>query len=72
MLIRQYANGAAVTEANERLNAYLAYLKKITADDKGVSFFNVKAMFSRKAAFPLRLADLRYSPLLNSWLLLQL
>lgn len=54
MLVRQYKIGIATTEANERLTSYLNFLKKIAADDKGVSFFNVKAMFSRKTAYPIR------------------
>ncbi|KAI6196551.1 hypothetical protein M3Y94_01122800 [Aphelenchoides besseyi] len=55
MVIRQYSNGVPIGIANEQLEVYISYLRKMFSDDKGVSFFNVKAMFSRKPLFPLRL-----------------
>jgi hypothetical protein len=41
--------------ANERLEVYLNYLRKIWSEEKGVSFFNVKAIFGKKQAYPVRI-----------------
>lgn len=55
MVIRQFSNGVSISIANERLDAYINFLQKIWAEEKGVSFFNVKAIFGKKQAFPIRL-----------------
>jgi hypothetical protein len=54
MIIRQFSNGISITTANERLEAYINYLRKVFSEEKGVSFFNVKAIFGKKQAFPLK------------------
>ncbi|KAI6234126.1 hypothetical protein M3Y99_00847100 [Aphelenchoides fujianensis] len=55
MVVRQYANGVPVGIANEQMEVFISFLRKIFSEDKGVSLFNVRAMFSKKAAFPIRL-----------------
>jgi hypothetical protein len=54
MTIRQFSNGISTPVANERLDNYINFLQKIWAEEKGVSFFNVKAIFGKKQAFPIR------------------
>lgn len=55
MAVRQFSNGVSVSLANERLDTYLNYLRKISSEEKGVSLFNVRAIFGKKQSFPIRL-----------------
>lgn len=54
MLLRQYSNGIAPTAANENLETYLAWLRKVHSDEKGVSFFQMMTKFGRKPTYPVK------------------
>lgn len=54
MVVRQFSNGVSTGIANERLEAFLNFLKKVFSEDKGVSFFNIKAVFGKKQTYPLK------------------
>lgn len=54
LVIRQYSHGISPTVANQQFEQYLEFLRKVYSEDKSVSIFNVKAMFSKKPSYPLK------------------
>lgn len=57
MVVRQYSNGTSTSVANESLESYITFLKKLHSDEKGVSFFSMVTKFGRKPAYPIKLVD---------------
>ncbi|KAH7689526.1 Protein C56C10.11, partial [Aphelenchoides avenae] len=56
MLLRQYSNGVSPTVANENLEVYLAWLRKVHSEEKsGVSFFSMVTKFGRKPTYPVKI-----------------
>uniref|UniRef100_A0A914YDY6 Uncharacterized protein n=1 Tax=Panagrolaimus superbus TaxID=310955 RepID=A0A914YDY6_9BILA len=55
MVIRQYSNGMATAVANEHLENYITFLKKLHSDEKGVSFFSMVTKFGRKPSYPIKI-----------------
>uniref|UniRef100_A0A7E4VFV3 HECT domain-containing protein n=1 Tax=Panagrellus redivivus TaxID=6233 RepID=A0A7E4VFV3_PANRE len=55
MIVRQYANNVSPGVANTKLDAFLALVKKLHSDEKGVSFFNMLSKFGRKPAYPIKI-----------------
>lgn len=55
MLLRQYSNGISPTVANENLEVYLAWLRKVHSEEKsGVSFFSMVTKFGRKPTYAVK------------------
>ncbi|CAD5214889.1 unnamed protein product [Bursaphelenchus xylophilus] len=52
LVVKQYSNGINVATANANLDSLQEFLKKTFTEEKGVSLFNVMAIFSKKSAFP--------------------
>lgn len=60
MLIRQYGNGVLPVIANEELENYLKWLKKVYSEEKNQSFFSMVTKFGKKSTFPVKLVYLIY------------
>lgn len=54
MVIRQYDNGVLPVIANEELENYLKFLRKIHNEEKSTSFFSMVTKFGRKSGYPIR------------------
>ncbi|CAD5210574.1 unnamed protein product [Bursaphelenchus okinawaensis] len=70
LVIRQYSNGLSMNKANNDMDMLMEFLKKTYTEEKGVSLFNVMAIFGKKSAFPPRIQLI--CQLLNLYLTQQL
>lgn len=48
MLVRQYTNGILVTGANEEVETYLKWFRRVYTEEKSSSIFAVMAKFTAK------------------------